>query len=162
MLLVEGRTEIDDVDAFITCLGEIGDEYDTTVQAFDARYIVDRAHLKRATELADRAIERKENVARERRVEILLYAAGRRQIDQALELGVSEGETPAVVLIDGGDEDGGAAVIRTMLDPEPTLGSTDETRVQSYFDITERERTATDVTLSELVRERVALLDVEK
>jgi KEOPS complex subunit Cgi121 len=164
MRLIEGRAKIDSVDAFIERVGEIETNHDTTVQAFDARYVVDRAHLERALALADRAIERGENVARERSVEILLYAAGRRQIDQSLELGVSEGETATVVLVDGGEERAAADAVRTTLElePEPTLGAYDTDRVQSYFDIGEAERAATDATLSDLVRERVALLDVEK
>jgi KEOPS complex subunit Cgi121 len=170
MRLIEGRTNIDDVDAFVAHLGEIETTYDTTVQAFDARYVVDRVHLERALTLADRAIERGENVARERSVEILLYAAGRRQIDQALELGVSEGETPTVVLVDGGDERAAADAIRSILEPdsesesesESLLGAYDEERVRTYFDIGEREIAATDATLSDLVCERVALLDIEK
>jgi KEOPS complex subunit Cgi121 len=168
MRLIEGWAKIDDVDAFVARLGEIETAHDTTVQAFDARYVVDRVHLERALALADRAIERGENVARERSVEILLYAAGRRQIDQALELGVSEGETPTVVLVDGGDERAAADAIRTMLEPESEseseslLCAYDEERVRKYFDIGEREIAATDATLSDLVCERVALLDVEK
>lgn len=161
MRLVEGLANIEDVDAFVTRLGEIEIEYDTTVQAFDARYVVDRTHLERALALADRAIERGENIARERSVEILLYAAGRRQIDQALELGVSEGETAVVVLVDGGDESEAADAVRTTLESEREVAY-DEEQVRSYFDISEAETAATDATLSDLVCERVALLDVEK
>lgn len=161
MRLVEGVTNIEDVDAFVTGLGEIEIEYDTTVQAFDARYVVDRTHLERALSLADRAIERGENVARERSIEILLYAAGRRQIDQALELGVSEGETESVVLIDGGNEQGATDAVRAMLETEREVES-DEERIRSYFDIREAEIAVTDATLSDLVCERVALLDIEK
>lgn len=160
MRLLEGRASIDDVDAFVARLGEIETEYGATVQAFDARYVVDRAHLERALALADRAIERGENVARERGVEILLYAAGRRQIDQALELGVNEGEIETVVLVDGDQR--AVEAVQTMLKPASTLGAYDESRVRSYFDISETELAATDATLSDLVRERVALLDIEK
>lgn len=107
MELVEGRATVEDVDEFVARLGAIGDEHGCTVQAFDARYIVSRTHLERALTLADRARERGEAIARERAVEILLYAAGRRQIERALELGVSEGDQPVVVLVaaeEGGDE----------------------------------------------------------
>lgn len=161
MRFVEGIAEIENVDAFVTRLGEIETTHDTTVQAFDARYVVDRAHLERALALADRAIERGENIARERSVEILLYAAGRRQIDQALELGVSEGETATVVLVDGGNESGAANAVRMTLESEQEVAY-DEERIRSYFDIREAEMAATDATLSDLVCERVALLDVEK
>jgi KEOPS complex subunit Cgi121 len=164
MELVEGRATVEDVDGFVARLGTIGDEHGCTVQAFDAHYIVSRRHLERALTLADRARERGEAVARERAVEILLYAAGRRQIERALELGVDEGDQPVVVLVasEGGDERDAASAIETLLDSNATLGSFDEERVRAFFDIEERELAATDAGLAALVCERVALLDVEK
>ena len=83
MELLECVATVEDVDAFVGRLGAIGDDHGVTVQAFDARYVVGRTHLARAVELADRAIARGENVARDRAVEVLCYAAGRRQIDRA-------------------------------------------------------------------------------
>ena len=165
MELVEGRATVDDVDGFVAQLGAIGDEHDCAIQAFDARYIVSRTHLERALELADRARERGEAVARERAVEILLYAAGRRQIELALELGVNEGEQPVVVLVadeNGGTERDAVSDVEALLDAEDTLGDFDEQRVRDFFDIGERELAATDADLADLVCERVALLDVEK
>ncbi|EMA53796.1 KEOPS complex subunit Cgi121 [Halococcus thailandensis] len=165
MELVEGRATIEDVDEFVARLGTIGDEHDCTVQAFDARYIVSRTHLDRALSLADRARERGEAIARERAVEILLYTAGRRQIQQALELGVGEGDQPVVVLVtaeEGGDERAAADEIEPLLDAADTLGDFDEQRVREFFDISKRELAATDAALADLVHERVALLDVEK
>ncbi|AEH36102.1 KEOPS complex subunit Cgi121 [Halopiger xanaduensis] len=172
MELLECRLEIDDLDSFVTAINEIGDKHDVTIQAFDARYVADRRHVERAVELADRAIDRGENVARNRAVEILLYAAGRRQIDRALAMGVDEGENRAVVLVDsqsgrgsGGNE---SAAIADLADLEafvertPTLESPDEATLCEFFEITDAEREATDASLAALVRERVALLEVEK
>jgi len=185
MELIEGIATVDDLDAFVARLGEVGDEHGVTVQAFDARSVVDRAHLRRAVELADRALARGENVARDRGVEILLYAAGTRQIDRALELGVDEGERPAVVLVDardGREEDKGAsaadedaagaerraaAAVREMdgpgrLEPAETLGAFDADRVRECFAVSDAELAAVEGSLADVVRERVALLDVEK
>jgi KEOPS complex subunit Cgi121 len=168
--LVEGSAAVEDVDSFVADLNGIGDEYGVTVQAFDARYVVSRAHLERAVELADRAFAREENVARDRGVEILLYAAGRRQIDRALTLGVSRGRNPIVVVIDAPDrgleadeaEADAAAAVEGLLDPESTLGASDEDRVREFFDVGDRELAAVDGDLADVVLERVALLDVEK
>ncbi len=166
MRVLEGRLEVDDLDAFVAELGEIADAHGVTIQAFDARYVAGRRHLQRAVELADRATERGENVARDRAVEILLYAAGRRQIDRALEMGVAEGETRAVVVVDGeGDEAGTLESLRELASfvaAEPTLEEYDEGTLCSFFAITDAERAATDASLGDLVRERVALLEVEK
>ncbi|WP_226004860.1 KEOPS complex subunit Cgi121 [Natrinema salinisoli] len=168
MKLLECRLAIDDLDSFVADLGEIGDRHETMIQAFDARYVADRRHLERALEFADRAIERGENVARNRAVEILLYAAGRRQIDRALEMGVSEGENRAIVLVDGDSDEnetpaiGAVEALDAFVEYESTLETQDPETLCEFFDITGAERAATDASLSALVRERVALLEVEK
>ncbi|ELY98012.1 KEOPS complex subunit Cgi121 [Natrialba asiatica] len=174
MDLLECRLDINDLDSFVADLTAIGERHGATLQTVDARYVADRRHLERAVELADRAIERGENVARDRAVEILLYAAGRRQIDRALEMGVGEGENRAVVLIDatphsdsknGSDLDAARAAVTELeafAGTEPTLDQQDEDVLRTFFDITDAERAATDASLAALVRERVALLDVEK
>ncbi len=189
MELVEGVAAVDDVDGFVDDLRAIGDEHGVTCQTFDARLVVDREHLRRAVELADRAVARDDAIARSRGVEILLYAAGRRQIRRALAMGVDEGETPVVVLVDappddssfgGIDPDGdtldgtdsaersvdaeraAAAAVADLLAPAETLGDYDPERVREFFDVGETELEAADGDLPALVRERVALLVVEK
>ena len=174
MELLECRLTIDDLDGFVADLNAVADRHGATIQAFDARYVADRRHIERAVELADRAIDRGENVARNRAVEILLYAAGRRQIDRALEMGVDEGDTEAVVLVDAdggrdGDDAGDeTAALEAVTDLEAfrgrdsTLDEQDEETLCEFFGITDAERAATDASLAALVRERVALLEVEK
>ncbi|GGC50230.1 KEOPS complex subunit Cgi121 [Haloferax sulfurifontis] len=164
MRLVEAEATVANLDSFIAAVGEIADETGATVQAFDARYVVDREHLERATELADRAIARGNEIARDRAVEILLYASGRRQINRAFEIGVSEGALPVVILVDGGDEAEAEAALFDRLDLEPaeTLGDYDEALVRDVFDVGEAELRVADGDLPALVRERVALLAVDR
>ncbi|MFD1565230.1 KEOPS complex subunit Cgi121 [Haloarchaeobius amylolyticus] len=168
MELLECRLAIDDIDSFVAELNEVGDHHGVTIQAFDARYVADRRHLEQAVAFADRAIDRGENVARDRAVEILLYAAGRRQIDRALAMGVDEGDNRAVVLVDGDSGDAETAALDAVetLDAvvahEPTLETQDIETLCDFFEISDAERAATDASLSALVRERVALLEVEK
>lgn len=162
MRIVEGVADVADLETFLGRLDEIADAHDVAIQAFDARYVAGRTHLERAVELADRAVDRGENVARDRAVEILLYAAGRRQIDRALEMGVEEGESPVVVVVAGGDEDGAAEAVADLLEPADTLDEGDPGRIREFFDISGTELEATDASLEDLVCERVALLDVEK
>ena len=178
--LVAGTFGIDDLDAFLADLDGIAAETGAVVQAFDAELVVSATQLREATRLAARAIARGEAVARDPGVEILLYAAGRRQIDRALELGVSEGERAAVVLVaDFGDvPDAGrstadldAAVesvrergldsARTSDGDALTTGF-DPDRVREFYGVTDRELAATNGDLADVVRERAALLDVEK
>ncbi|MFB6071705.1 MAG: KEOPS complex subunit Cgi121 [Halobacterium sp.] len=169
MRVVEGVAHVEDVDAFVAALGDVGDEYGCAVQAFDADYVADRAHLEAAVEHANRAFERGENVASDRAVEVLLYAAGRRQIRRALEMGVGEGESEVVVVVDGNpardagevDEPGAAAAVADVLDAEAATLGGDEATLRSFFDVSDAEFAVVD-DLSGVVRERVALLDVEK
>ena len=168
MKLIEGRVEIgadrfSDVESFVSELADIGSEYDVTVQAFDARYVVSRRHLERAVEMADRERSRGDSIVRDRGVEITLYAAGRRQIDRAMKMGLSPGMTPVVVLVDGlGNEPAAAEDVRKRLEPDETLGEYDETRVREFYDITATELDATEADIEALVLERVALLVIER
>ncbi|EMA09471.1 KEOPS complex subunit Cgi121 [Haloarcula vallismortis] len=175
MRVVEGTADIDDVGAFVETLGAIGDRHGVTVQAFDARYVVDRAHLELAVELATRAHARGDTIAEDFGVEILLYAAGRRQINRALTMGVSEGDCPVVAVVtdpetdnshvgnEGGDGiEAAASDAREQLTAMSTLGAYDEDRVRAFFDVSDTELGATAGGLPDAVRERVALLPVEK
>jgi KEOPS complex subunit Cgi121 len=162
MKMVEGEATVADVDAFVEELAAIGEEYGSTVQVFDARYVVGREHLERAVALAGRARGRGEAVADDPAVEILLYAAGRRQITDALEMGVSEGECPVIAVAVGGEEERAAAALHDLLEPADTLGTHDPDRVRAFFDITDEELAATEGDLADVVLERVALLVVNR
>ncbi|MEE6210686.1 KEOPS complex subunit Cgi121 [Salarchaeum sp. III] len=162
MRTLEGHATVDDVDAFVEELSDIGDDHGAAVQAFDAAYVAGHPHLAAAVRHANRAFDRGENVARDRSVEILLYAAGRRQIRRALEMGVSSGGTDAVIVVDGGDEPAAIDALRPLVDETETLDALDEAALTDFFEISDAERAATDASLTDLVRERVALLDVEK
>ena len=162
MEVVEGQATVDDVDAFVEELAAVGEEHGSTVQAFDARYVVGREHIERAVACAERARERGEAIADDPAVEILLYAAGRRQITDALAMGLSAGECPAVAVAVGGDESGAAAALRELFEPADTLGAYDRARVREFFDVTDRELEASEGDLAGLVLERVALLAVGK
>jgi KEOPS complex subunit Cgi121 len=161
MEVVEGEAQIPDVDAFVDEMRAIGTAHDATVQAFDARYVVGREHLERAVELARRERERGEAIARDAGVEILLYAAGRRQINRAMEIGVSAA-CPVVAVAVGDDAGEAVDALSELLEPAETLGAFDDQRVRDFFEISERELAATAGTLADIVHERVALLVVER
>lgn len=185
MILVEGYADVDGLDAFLEELAAVGEDCDCVVQAFDARLVAGDRHLERALACARRAIDRGEAIARDPAVEVLCYAAGRRQIEDALELGVEPGRSPVVVLVaslaDGGrdsvqdddvdgpaptaDEERAAERVRELVEPAALergseLG--DPERLRAYFEIGDDELAASDADLETLVCERVALLTVER
>ncbi|MEF8775867.1 MAG: KEOPS complex subunit Cgi121 [Haloarculaceae archaeon] len=168
MEVVEGVATVEDVEAFVASLQDVAETHDLAVQAFDARYVVDRTHLERAVTLANRAFERGDAIADDRAVEILCYAAGRRQIDRAMTMGVASGEAPVAVVVDGGPDDhadreaAAAAAIADLLDPASTLDAFDEDSVREFFDVSEAELAAAGGDLAGIVHERVALLVVNR
>jgi len=181
MELVRGHARIDDPEAFLDRIGAVGAAHGCTLQAFDGRYVAGRSHLERALKLADRARGRGDALARDRAVEVLCYAAGRRQIERALAMGVEAGDGPLVVLVaadptgegegEGADEPPSgsrrrereaAAAVREFEAVSPGEVSPRSDRLRAFFDVGDPELAATDASLEELVCERVALLDVEK
>lgn len=162
MRLVAGQPTLDDREAMLDELDAIGGAHDATILALDARYIVDRTHLERAVGLADRARARGEAIAEDRAMEILCYAAGTRQIQDALALGLSPETAPAIVLVDGGEEAAAAAAVGELIDPSQVVERYDADLVREFFDIGDAELGATDAGIPALVRERVAMLVVER
>ncbi|MDZ7849944.1 MAG: KEOPS complex subunit Cgi121 [Halodesulfurarchaeum sp.] len=152
--------QYESLDEFLEALRAVSQQYDVLLQAFDARYIAGTAHLRAALEHAKRSMARGENVADELAVEVLLYAAGRRQIDRAMELGLGTGDQSVIVLLAGDRETEAATAVRDLIEPGPV--EPDEAVIAEYFEITPAERRATTGDLADLVCERVALLDVER
>lgn len=123
MKVLYGAASIDDLGSFLDHIETVREETGTVVQAFDPAYVVGERHLQRAAELAARSIVRGANVADDPAVELLLYAAGRRQIDRALEMGVSAGDEAVVcVVLDG-------TAIETAPDSEQPIDTADERTV---------------------------------
>jgi len=182
MRVVDGVAAVEDLDDFVATLGEVGDAHDCVVQAFDARLVADGEHLETALRYAARAHRRDDAIARDPAVETLLYAAGRRQIDRALAMGVDVGETPVVVLVASdfpedplpatdAERECADAVAELLADAtthdaetptaDASFAATDPERVREFFEIGDAEVGATDAPLADLVRERVVLLSID-
>jgi KEOPS complex subunit Cgi121 len=181
--LLAGNPTVDDPDVFLETLRTTAGNGDVVVQAFDGRYVAGRSHLERAVDLARRERDRGEAIADTLAVEVLCYAAGRRQIDDALAMGVGPSTDGVVVVLlasseaaDDRDEQT-AALDRAsercqerfdLADPaqdstaQAVLASTDEARLTSFFDVSPNERTVALAGFPELVAERVALLVVDR
>jgi Uncharacterized conserved protein len=162
---VAATTTIEDIDAFLADIEAISDATGAAVQCFDADYVAGERHLRRAVSLAARAREQGTAVAHDPAIEILLYAAGRRQINQALDMGVSAGEIDVAGVVTGGDEAAAARRLADRLDTTATdegVGVGDTETLKSFFSITDRELAVVDGGIDAVVLERVALLDVKK
>ncbi|NQE04514.1 Regulatory protein Cgi121 [ANME-1 cluster archaeon GoMg1] len=181
--LIAGKVRVSNVDDFLAVLKTIAHKYDVTIQAMNAELIAGEEHIKSAVKKALRAVERNRNITNDLSLEILLYAAGRRQIERALAMGVSKSEgenakTVAIVIVDtytsasgGKDLDMVAGEVKkaTMMVEEPVQelelehNEDKKEKLKQFFEISEDELKAVgESKLKQLVLERVAMLDVLK
>lgn len=168
--VVEGRLETSDVDAFLDELADVERRHDVAVQAFDSRYVASPRHLRSAAAKARRAWRRGEEVADSLSMEVMLYAAGTRQISRATETGVREGGCDAVVALtpdessppEGGVPEEAVDAVEELLEAAE-VDYLDRDTVTEFFDVHRRELEAVgDDKLELLVLERVALLEINK
>ena len=157
-----GVPRADTIPAFIETLAAIGDDHGCVIQAIDPRYCAGVAHLEAALSHARRARDRGEIIADDPAMEVLLYAAGTRQIEGALTIGPDAVDDPALVVWDGGDETAVRDEIEAALAETTDHWCPDEALIVSWFGITDAERDATAASLEALVVERVALLAIER
>jgi len=179
--LIAGKVRVSNVNDFLAALKTVARKYDVTIQAMNAELIAGEEHIKSAVKKALRAVSRNRNITNDLSLEILLYAAGRRQIERALAMGVakSEGEkNVAIVIVDAsarGEKDLEVVAeevkrkIEIQEEPISELELELEDKgdkkegIKKFFDITEAELKAVgESKLKQLVLERVAMLDVLK
>lgn len=97
------NVKISDVDSLFRRIRRVTKN---PVQIFDAERIAGWRHLYFATLNALKAFRSESNISNQLAVEVLLYAAGERQIKKSMEiLGVKPGTTKATVLIIAGAKD---------------------------------------------------------
>ena len=175
--IVAGNVSIKSVDDFLSILREIAQKYVVTIQAMDAELIAGEEHITSAVKKAIRAVEKKKSITSDLSLEILLYAAGKRQIERALAMGVTEGDKKvAIVIVDVTSKKdlGGVAEEvkrKTEIQEEPIRelelevedNEHKKEKLKKFFAIPEDELNAVgEKKLKMLVLERVALLDVLK
>lgn len=163
MKLRRCAVDSDAIDPILTALDRIGTDYECLIQAVDTRYLAGRLHAQTAVRHARRAIDQGDTIATDPNLEVLLYIAATRQIDEAFTCGISQETSQAAIVIDGGDETAAAADVTDLqgLSVDPSIELGDPTILADWFDIADRERSATAASLEQLVCERVALLAVD-
>ena len=158
--IYRGYLDYDDIDEFL----EDKDQLEGVVQAFDPRFVASTDHLRSAAEKAVRSTNRGENVAESIDMEILLYAAGTRQIDDALEIAVSP-PCEAVMTVTAEPGETACREVESVLEDAREIEehSGNWSDIVRYFDIPEEEiGSVGSHKLETLVLERVALLDIDK
>ena len=100
--IIGAKGSIQNVDSFLQQVSSFAQNHNVVIQAFDADMIYGKNHLISAVEHAVRAMERKTNTTNSLAMEILLYAAGERQLKLAIpKMGVKKGNANiAFVVVD--------------------------------------------------------------
>jgi KEOPS complex subunit Cgi121 len=173
--ILVGHASIASVSDFLALLNRIAQDYAVTIQALNATLIAGEAHINSAVRKAIRALEQRRSITSDLGLEILLYASGKRQIERALAMGVTEGEnTVAIVIVDvAGQKDLNAVAeavkretgIVTVPSQELDVNQNEwkKANLKRFFAITDEElKVVGEQKLQKLVLERVALLDVLK
>jgi KEOPS complex subunit Cgi121 len=160
--ILEGTVYIDNVEEFLQKIKKLSKETNITIAALDADKLAGDEHVKFAVEKAMRSFENGKNIASDLAKEIMLYAAGSRQITKAVKMGIHKGQNKIVLIAVGGNPDlSGFDEVK----PEPVLAYDDSKKeaIKETFGITNEEiEAAGEEKIPQLVLERVALLEVIK
>ncbi|MDO9097821.1 MAG: KEOPS complex subunit Cgi121 [Candidatus Methanoperedens sp.] len=160
--ILEGTIFIDDTEKFLQKLNKISKENGIVIQAFDADKLAGEEHIRFAVKKAINSFKAGRNIANDLAKEIMLYAAGTRQITKAMKLGVHNGENNIALVAIGEVIDLSAF---NEITPKPVLqyNSSKNNVLLGIFNITKEELEAVgEEKIPELVIERVALVDVMK
>ncbi|WP_094227340.1 KEOPS complex subunit Cgi121 [Methanolobus psychrotolerans] len=162
-----GFAFIENVPDFLKEIRYISSTNDTIIQAMDADKIAGEDHILFAVQKALRSKDNNYSMARDMGIEIMRYASGKRQIEEAFSMGVHEGQMNVVLVVMGEKEDVQHSVwaLKSIIEEAPVIEytSSKRSRILEQFSITDKEILAAgEDMIPSLVLERVALVDVLK
>ncbi|AEH60704.1 Protein of unknown function DUF509 [Methanosalsum zhilinae DSM 4017] len=167
VMILTGITYIKKVSEFLNQLNQIASCNNVLVQAMNADKIAGQEHIMFAIEKALSSIEKGSNLANDPGIEIMRYASGKRQIDEAFSMGVRKGENMLALVVMGDENDVRESVteLKEIITEKPLLkcSSSKINILMAQFNITEEEIDAVGKEkIPDLVIERVALVDYLK
>jgi KEOPS complex subunit Cgi121 len=171
--VIRTNGNIRNIERFIQQLLTFSTKENLVIQALDATVIYSKDHVISATNHAQRAFEQKTNATNSLALEILLYAAGERQIEKALKkIGIKIGKQKIVfVLTNQLHEKRNRAIDETIIKKlVKTFHLTiDENAIHGdrttlkRFGITDQElSTIPECNFGDLILEKIAMVDVIK
>ena len=160
--ILEGSIFIKDIEMFLGKIKENRKSKNNVILALDADKLAGEKHLMFAIEKAMNSSKTGRNIAKDPGKEIMLYAAGTRQINRAVKIGVHNGKNNIALVAIGEDIDLSAF---DEIAPGNVLlyDRSKNPMLMDFFNITHEEIQAVgEDKTPELVLERVALVDVIK
>lgn len=164
---VSGRIFIEDLRSFLRTIEDISKATGCIVQSMNADKVAGEDHLQFAVAKALRAFEQERNAAKDTGIEIMRYASGKRQIEEAFSMGVRQGRNNVVFIVMGEACSVSSCVdmLGQMVVPADVIKYLPSKREEMIiqFGITADEiEVVGEQMVPELVIERVALVDVLK
>lgn len=164
---ISGRIFIEDLKSFLRKTADISKVNHCMIQAINADKVAGEEHLRFAVAKALRAFEQGRNAAKDMGVEVMRYASGKRQIEEAFSMGVHQGQNNVVFVVIGGEDSVAAcgSMLIEMIAPADIIEYMPSKREEiiMQFGITKEEISVVgEQMVPELVIERVALVDVLK
>jgi len=173
IVVVGARGTIKDVDVFLRKLLDFATKEQIVLQAVNADAVYGKEHLLSAADHALRSWSQGTNATNSLALEILLYAAGERQIQKAIKkMGVKTGrQSIAFILVDTKKQRGNRKAYQSIIDrllstfhmtsDEAVLEGNRDTL--KHFGIKDQEiRTLPAHKYGDLILEKVAMVDVLK
>lgn len=160
--IIGATGKIDSVEDFIKKARDFISDSDSLLQFINGEKVLGKEHIQSAIEHANRAFDRKDNISANLAMEILIYTAGKSQIQTALEeIGIQNGcEKMAIVVDDKIEID--SLLAHLNLKRDDGVLEFKELKLRE-FGISESEIMACDKKkIKDLILERVAMVDVRK
>lgn len=165
-IVMGAKGRIDSVPDLLEKVNTIAKDIGIEVQLLDAAKVCGKEHLEVASMKAVRAFEEGRNHANSRPVEVLLYASAKRQITEAMEfMGIHEGDMEVAVVIFGaaGKEVPDDLIQKMGLEADDSvLRGSDKVLTAFGIDHERMREKIPPEKMTDLVLEKVALLDIEK
>ena len=161
------HTNVHSLSSFLKGISSLSSRYGTIIQAMDAAKVAGEEHVAFAVEKALRAKECNNNAAKDIGVEIMRFASGKRQIEEAFSMGLHEGDMDVVFVVLGESPDVESSVkkLKDIFSEAPVVAYSSSKRdaILSQFNITKEEIGAVgEEMVPSLVLERVALVGMLK
>lgn len=164
---VSGRIFIEDMKVFLREIADKSKANGCIIQTINADRVAGEKHLHFAVTKALRAFDQGRNAAKDMGIEIMRYASGKRQIEEAFSMGVHQGQNNVVFIVMGEACSVPACVgiLKQMIVPVDVIAylPSKKEEIIMQFGITADEIAVVgEQMVPELVIERVALVDVLK
>jgi len=165
--IIGAKGNIQNINHFLDRLRIFSDKNSVIIQVFNAEVIYGKKHLISAFEHAKRAIEQKTNTTNSLEMEILLYAAGERQLKLAIpKMGFKKGRSNLAIIAVSKDKKIDQIVEKLLsefnLDRDDKLLEGDENTLKK-FGLNQKEiKTVAKAKYQDLILEKVAMVDIIK